>query len=365
MSDRQHSNASGGRSQAGDAGTSALDCFPIFLSVVIVIRNRASELPELLAEATAAIAPLVTDYELVIIDNGSEDDSVRVLKSLVGDSSLPNLQVYALTKEVEQDTAAWAGLENALGDYVAVIDVITDSVQFIRTMLEQAVNGADAVFARNTQRRPESVLYRLCFGVFNVLYKSFNGIYLQKDAPQFRILSRRVVNLILQHSAPNLAYRTLPATGGFARVNLTYTAKPRLAHRKLLFESIDRGMRSLISSTRGPMRLVTALSLFGALSNAVYSMYVVVIAIFKTNVAPGWVTLSLQQSGMFLLLSLVLLVMGEYMLQLSRLSNFGPAYHVAQEFTSTVITRREKLNVEDAGGAVPALKRPLPPMSPT
>ncbi len=365
MTARQNAQGEGDHPHAGDAITGALDYYPIFLSVVMVVRNRANELPEFLAEATAAITPLVADYEIVIVDNGSEDDSVQVLEALVGDPALPNLQVYALTKEVDQDTAAWAGLENALGDYVAVIDVITDSVQFIRTMLEHAVSGADVVFARNTQKPPESMVYRLCFAVFNFLYKSFNGIYISKDAPQFRILSRRVVNLILQHGSPNLAYRTLPATGGFARVNLTYSSRPRLAHRKLLFESIDRGMRSLISSTRGPMRLVTALSLFGALSNAVYSVYVVVIAIFKTDVAPGWVTLSLQQSGMFLLLSLVLLVMGEYLLQLSRLSNFGPSFHVAREFTSTVITRREKLNIEDVGGPDLASQRSLPPLSPT
>jgi hypothetical protein len=92
---------------------------------------------------------------------------------------------------------------------------------------------------------------------------------------------------------------------------------------------------------------VTALSLFGAVSNLVYSIYVIAIGLMKSNVAPGWVTLSLQQSGMFFLISLVLLVLGEYILQMARLSNEGPLYHVAQEFTSTVMTRRQKLNIED------------------
>ena len=76
-------------------------------------------------------------------------------------------------------------------------------------------------------------------------------------------------------------------------------------------------------------------------------MYVVVIALFKHDVAPGWVSLSLQQSGMFLLISLVLLVLGEYILHMGALSNEGPLYHVAQEFTSARLTRREKLNIED------------------
>lgn len=339
-----------------------MDYFPLFLSVVMVVRNRQHDLPDLLAEATAAIGPLVSDYELVIVDNGSDDSSVQVLKGLAQDRSLPNLQVYALTKEVDQDTAAWAGLENALGDYVAVLDVATDSVQFIRTMLEQSVMGADSVFAVNALKPAESFLYRACLGVFNLSYRAFNGIHLQNDAPQFRILSKRVVNFILQHSAPILAYRHLPATGGFARVNLSYSAPPKFARRKRFWDSVDRGMRMLVSTTRGPMRLVTALSLFGAIANALYSVYVVAIAIFKTDVAPGWVTLSLQQSGMFLLISLVLLVMGEYLLHMARLSNVAPPYHVAQEFTSSVITRREKLNVEDAQAAGPPVKSVATPL---
>ncbi|MGH8475434.1 MAG: hypothetical protein ACRER2_06625, partial [Methylococcales bacterium] len=125
------------------------------------------------------------------------------------------------------------------------------------------------------------------------------------------------------------------------------SAKPKGSHAKHLGDSIDRGMRLLVSTTPAPMRLVTSLTLFGAIANVVYSIYVVAVGLFKTDVAPGWISLSLQQSGMFFLLSLVLLVLGEYILHMASLSNEGPLYHVAQEFTSARITRREKLNVED------------------
>jgi hypothetical protein len=93
------------------------------------------------------------------------------------------------------------------------------------------------------------------------------------------------------------------------------------------------------------MRLVTTLSMFGAVVNLLYCVYVVVIAIFKTEVAPGWVSVSLLQSSMFFLISLVLLVLGEYIINMASLSNEGPSYHVGQEFTSARMTRREKLNV--------------------
>ena len=62
--------------------------------------------------------------------------------------------------------------------------------------------------------------------------------------------------------------------------------------------------------------------------------------------SPGWVTLSLQQSGMFFLLSLVLLVLGEYVLHMAKLAANAPSYYVTDEFTSAQITRQDRLNVE-------------------
>ena len=324
--------------------------YPVFLSVVLVVRNQADSLESMLTETAAVIASLVSDYELIIIDNASEDDSVKTLKKLTGEKGLPNLQVYALTKEVDSDTASWVGLENALGDFVAVVDPLTDSINFLPSMLDQAVSGADVVFANNEQKPARTFPYRLGFLVFNILYKWFNGIHLAKEAPQYRVLSKRVVNFVLQHPQPAITYRHLPVSGGFARANLSYSAVPKATRRKRMGHSIDRGMRLLVSTTRGPMRVVTTLSLFGAGANLLYSIYVIAIGLLKPDVAPGWVTLSLQQSGMFFLISLVLLVLGEYILHMASLSNEGPLYHVAQEFTSAVMTRKEKLNVEGAHG---------------
>ena len=338
-------------------GISSMAFFPIFLSVVYVVRNQGHQLDSLVQKASTQLASLVADYELIIIDNASEDDSVRKLKSLTGQDGFPNLQVYALTKEVDSDTASWAGLENALGDFVAVIDPLLDDIGFLPEMLDQAVSGADVVFANNQKKPHQSWAYRVAYIVFDVLYKLFNGIHLAKEAPQYRLLSKRVVNFILQHPQPAVTYRHLPATGGFERVNMEYSAKP-LAHApKKLGESIDRGMRLLVSTTRTPMRFVTSLTLFGAIANLLYSFYIVGVGLFKTDVAPGWVSMSLQQSGMFFLISLVLLVLGEYILHMASLSNEGPLYHIGQEFTSARLTRKEKLNIEDVSPSPESISR--------
>lgn len=330
-----------------------MDLFSVFISVVYVVRNQEEQLDSIIRNASKTLSSLATDYELIIIDNASTDDSISVLKKLTGHSGYQNLQVYALTKEVDTDTAFWVGLENALGDFIAVIDPMVDDIEFLSQMLNKAMDGADVVFANNQQKPNLGFAYRAAYAAFNNMYKVFNSVHLAKDAPQFRLLSKRVVNFILQHRQPALTYRHLPATGGFARANMEYSATPLSNRTKKLGESIDRGIRLLVSTTQAPMRLVTFLSLFGAVANLLYSIYVLCIGIFKTDIAPGWVSMSLQQSGMFFLISLVLLVLGEYILNMATLSNEGPLYHVAQEFTSVRMTRKEKLNIEDCSSSSP------------
>ena len=133
---------------------------PTFLSVVFVVRNQSEHIEKILSDASNCISSLVSDYELIVVDNASDDDSVSVLKSLTGENGQPNLQVYALTKEVDADTASWVGLENALGDFVAVIDPLADDIGFLPEMLDRAVSGADVVFANNEQKPPQSLAYQ-------------------------------------------------------------------------------------------------------------------------------------------------------------------------------------------------------------
>lgn len=319
---------------------------PLFLSLIFVNSNHQKYLHGWLQRASEVLEPLVEDYEIVVIDNASGDSSVEQLRSMVLSSGFANVQVYALANPVEKDIATTVGIENAIGDLIAVIDPLIDDFSLLPKMLEKALQGHDVVFARNTESTPQALPYRLLSGLYSRIYQRLHGYDLLLDAPSYRLLSKRVVTYILEHPQAELAYRHLPMSHGFKNTTLTYSHKPSETVVKGLLSSMDKGSRLLVSTSHAPLRLVNALSLFGAASNVLYSMYVVAIWLFKNDVAPGWVSLSLQQSGMFFLISLVLLVLGEYIVNMGTQSQRGPRYHIGQEFHSERLTQREKLNIE-------------------
>jgi glycosyltransferase involved in cell wall biosynthesis len=317
------------------------------LSVVVVVQDRASDVRALAMQLTERLSALASPYELVFVDNGSRDETLAELRRMTRDGALPDLQVYALHRTVDKDVAAWAGVENALGDYVAVVEPEEGAIGTIAPMLAAAEGGADIVFAVDVaaKARGRSLHARLERG-FRALFSRFSGIDVQREAPYVRMVSRRVVNFILQYPLPAQRYRFVAATGGFTRSYLDYASVGEARHRSI-GESVERGVRLLTTTTRAPLRLVNMLCAFGAAANMLYTVYVVAIALLKRDVAPGWVTLSLQQSGMFFLISLVLLVLGEYVLHVASLSSEGPPYHITQEFTSTARMRERALNVEE------------------
>jgi len=322
--------------------------FPIFLTVVCVVRNRSSSLEKWAGQIAAEIHPLVRDYDIVFVDNASDDESLAVLKQMTGADGYPNLQVYGLAKEVDLETAVCVGLESALGDYVAVFDPLHDDIGFLPEMLCEAALGADVVFAKNSMRAPQTFSYALGSALFSWVYKRTGGVDLNNEAPRYRILARKVVHFLLKHPRNSIIYRHLPATAGFATVYLSYSRGLDHLPKRRLVHSVDRAMQLLVSSNRAPMRVVTGLSLFGAYANVLYSQYVVIVALFKEDVAPGWVSMSLQQSGMFFLISLVLMVLGEYILTMVSLFGEGPTYRVAQEFASARMHRCKHANVAAA-----------------
>ena len=106
----------------------------------------------------------------------------------------------------------------------------------------------------------------------------------------------------------------------------------------------------LLATSERPLRIASILALVAATLNLVYSAYILAIAVFKNDVAEGWVTLSAQSSGMFFLFSLILAMMSEFLYRISS-DMVGPQrYFISREATSVGLRRREDLNLLDRDG---------------
>ncbi|MEB3166490.1 MAG: glycosyltransferase [Cyanobacteriota bacterium] len=327
---------------------------PLLLSVVCVVQNDSERLRELIARLEGVISPLVSDYEIVIVDNGSTDQTHPLLRRMTSVDGVANLQVYTLAGRVDELTARWVGVENSLGDIVVCIDPRHGDVDQLELLTREAAKGADIVFTsrvypRGRRRLPRTFLYK----AFGAATKLSTGLDLDSYSTSLIAIRRRVVSYLQQFPEPQIKFRNLAACTGFSRSTLSIPLQPDSGTEINLRQSFSRGIQLVTSSSENPLRLATALSAFGAFTSLAYSVYVVLIWVLKKDVAPGWVSLSMQQSGMFFLISLVLLVLSEYVLEISRKANTGPAYYVADEFTSAKLTRKERLNVEVDTGSSP------------
>ena len=300
----------------------------------------ASSMALLHAELTALRMP----FEVVVVVNGGSAELVETLRTLAAE--LSDLQFYALQYPVDRATAHLAGLENAVGDWVATFELESDRASVFADLFRAVQrDGSEVGLVRpQSLQGRRSWTLQLTSALFHRLFRSIHGFALDESSPSLRLLSRTVVNAILQSDAPLVAFDTLAATSGYPKTLLPIATGKR---RNIGFSDRVRARwRVLIGLNAMPLRLANGLCGLGALLAALYSLYVLAIYIFKHDVVPGWTTMSLMVSSLFFLMSLVLGLLSEYMIMLLDSSARRPRYHTASEFSSRQQNRRQALNVE-------------------
>lgn len=320
--------------------------YDLLLSVITVCHDDADLLSQRIPELSAMLENLVSDYEIVIIDNGSRDNSVGILESLT--SRLPNLQIFCLPAPIDSDTARLVGMEQAIGDQLVLWDIERDAITAIPDMLAASHDGAEIVLADagKTARPPQRLLYRLLSHLYIRLMRSITGFDLRSDAPRFRLMSRRTANYVLEHDNAALTYQLLPLLAGFKRTTLNVSPFDAIKpHRASLRRGMNRGLGLLVHSGPAPLRLATLMAIGTAFLSLLYSGYVLVNYLLNPKIAAGWTTLSLQISGLFFMLSIAVALLAEYVLQMGMNQGRKPNAFIAREFRSPDFSRERKLNV--------------------
>jgi hypothetical protein len=267
----------------------------------------------------------------------------------VESEELSNTQILALATEVDSNEATWLGFESAIGDFVVSVNPLQARFEYLDEAIALGVSGSDIVFALNQESASLTIKYRFARRVFLSIYKKATGFELSESSPDSRLLSRKLINFLLQHAKPSQTFRHLPTFAGFMKSEISFRSMMRVSERrKSVISELSYGIQLLVSNTNGPLRIATALSLFGAFANVLYSVYVVYVGTTQARVAPGWVSMSLQQAGMFFLLSMALFVFGEYLLHVADIGNGSRRLFVASEISSKYFGRQSKLNIDEA-----------------
>lgn len=317
-----------------------------FLSLVVINRNNEEALLETIDSLYLQLKSITKQFELIVVDNSSSDNSLQLLETISLNPEYKNIQVYAISEEVDHQIAAFAGIENALGDFVCVYNQMPSDKKLMKNLFNNAVEGFDYVYVKNNKEEKGSLSYRLLRSIFRFIYKSINRRTLERNDPPFKVFSKNLINYILKHQEPLIKYKFLSPEAIFSSKELDYEVNLLSSEEKNFYKGIDEGFQLLVSSAEIPMRIVTTLSFMGAIFSVGYSLYVLYVSFTSDNIAEGWASISLQLSLMFFLISSVLMILGEYVLKMTRLSNQGPSYLISREFTSQTIDIQETLNIE-------------------
>jgi dolichol-phosphate mannosyltransferase len=181
------------------------------LSVVLPLFDEAENLVPLYDRLSATMDRIACDYELIFVDDGSTDDSLRVLERLSERDD--RVKFLSLTRNFGHEAASTAGLDIADGDAVVLMDAdLQDPPELIDEMLERWVQGSDVVYARRVRREGETPFKRMAAFLFYRLMRRASALDLPLDTGDFRLMDRRVVE----------AFRQLPERQRFVRGLLTW-----------------------------------------------------------------------------------------------------------------------------------------------
>lgn len=321
-----------------------------FVSVVAPLYNDADIVTSFVVDVVTTLSRSYANYEVILVDDGSTDNTVALVTSLLTD--VKGIRLLQLSRSFGQEIAIAAGLDSVIGDYTVVILPESDPPALIPQLVEQSRQGPGIIFGVAEQRPQEPLLRRLAVKLFYWYANHIVALNLQPNTTHFRVLSRPAVNAVTQIKDHMRYLHTLSAYVGYTNQSFRYTPTYRRMQprSKSLGESINLAINIVVANSTQPLRMVSWLGVMASGLDLLYMGYIVAIYLFKQEVAAGWVTQSMQNASMFFFLFLILAVLCEYVGRLLRESRDRPLYYVqGEQNSSVVLTDKKNVVMESVG----------------
>ena len=292
------------------------------------------------------------DAETIIVANGVDDECFLALKRLVAE--VPDCSCYVIADAIDADAARVFGMEVAVGDYVLLVN--GNALAAIAAALPATIgalqNGFDlAIALPRAATGPGSSVGMLERIVYSLLSK-LSGLSISQTPCDLFALSRDAILYILSKPNAELLLKARTAGRGFPAHTIpdAYGRPQTLFRHRPFAQRAASAVGLLVSIGAVPLRVVSIVSLVASILSMVYAAYVVTVYLLKPDVAAGWTTLSLQLSGMMLLLSVILALLSEYVVQIYAATTVRRRRQVVRELRSEKTAHSDRLNVTDGSG---------------
>jgi len=265
----------------------------MLLSVVVPCYNEQEVIGETvrqLQEFCAAVDDL--DVELLFVDDGSRDDTRKLLRGFA--EADPRIKVVGFARNFGHQVAVTAGIDAARGDAVVLIDAdLQDPPAVVHQMIAKWREGYDVVYGTRTERAGESAFKIATARAFYRLLNRLSDVPIPLDTGDFRLMSRAVVDTLRAMPERDRFVRGMVSWVGFRQVALPYRRAERFAGetkyplRKMLRFATD----GILSFSTKPLQLSVAMGMVSALLALVGIVYALSLRLFTSIWVEGWTAL--------------------------------------------------------------------------
>ena len=284
------------------------------LSVVVPCYNEAEGIGELHRRVTAACRVEVgAEYELILVDDGSRDETWARIAALA--QSDPAVTGVRLSRNHGHQLALTAGLHVCRGERILIIDAdLQDPPELLGTMMELMDGGADVVYGTRTARDGETWFKKGTAALFYRLLDRLVDIDIPKDTGDFRLMSRRALEVLNAMPEQHRFIRGMVSWIGLRQVPLAYDRQARLAGttKYPLSKMIRFALDAITSFSIKPLRAASYIG-FGFALCALLALAYALYSWAQHRVVPGWTSVMVVTLVLGSTQLLILGVLGEYL----------------------------------------------------
>ena len=260
------------------------------ISVIAPAMNEEDGISEFVYR-TSKSCELFEDYELIIVDDGSTDGTWSLIEKFSGQN--PRIKGLRLTRNFGHQFAVLAGISNSNFEFICVIDAdLQDPPELIFEMAKNLDRETDIVYGKRLTRKGESAMKKVTAKFFYWLMSKLTPIDMPQDVGDFRVVTKRAAQAVLNMNEPEPFLRGLFALTGYRAKEFLYVREQRFAGKTKypISKMIKFASNAFFSFSDLPYKLFVRFTFFLLSLSLAISCYALVSALIKET-SPGWLSL--------------------------------------------------------------------------